>query len=125
MHVNSCVCMYTVVSWASTTPGLSAHVPNFKGSLYLLPYKCMQIISQVSAHGHLARILQYACILNIHTTRIACDLSRASATITRGTMSEVTQEDDSQSNQRTVLESSILAEKSKNTRAKAINTTKE
>ena len=42
--------VYTVVSRASTHYRVSAHVPNFKGSLLQLPYKHMEFISRVSAH---------------------------------------------------------------------------
>ena len=41
----------TVVSWASAHSRVSAHVPNFKGSLLQLPYKHMEFISRVSAHA--------------------------------------------------------------------------
>ena len=40
----------TVVSRASAHSRVSAHVPNFKGSLLQLQYKHMEFISRVSAH---------------------------------------------------------------------------
>ena len=42
---------YTVVSRANAHSRVSAHIPNFKGSLLQLPYKHMEFISQVSAHA--------------------------------------------------------------------------
>ena len=42
--------LYTVVSRASAHSRVSAHVPNFKGSLLQLPYKHMEFISRVSTH---------------------------------------------------------------------------
>ena len=40
-----------VVSRASAHSRVSAHVPNFKGSLLQLPYKHMEFISRVSTHA--------------------------------------------------------------------------
>ena len=61
----------TIVSRASTHYQVSVHVLNLKGSMLLLPYKCMQFLPQVSTHvsqncelclsdhGRLLRTLQY------------------------------------------------------------------
>jgi hypothetical protein len=44
------VAMYTtVVSRASAHSRVSAHVPHFKGLMLQLLYKCMEVISRVSA----------------------------------------------------------------------------
>ena len=40
----------TVVSRASAHSQVSAHIPNFKGSLLQLPYKHMEFVSRVSTH---------------------------------------------------------------------------
>ena len=42
---------YTIVFRASAHSQVSAHIPNFKGSLLQLPYKHMEFISQVSTHA--------------------------------------------------------------------------
>ena len=43
--------VFTVVSRASVHSRVSAHIPNFKGSLLQLPYEHMEFISRVSAHA--------------------------------------------------------------------------